>query len=175
MTRRFAVAVLMVLLIALLAAGCGSSKSDNSAASTSASSATSTPTESTTTEETDTNAGTETDADSGDKTPCKKPAAKKGNGLPATFPVPGELTITSVTKLGPTDVVEGYWTSELDEAYRELKAQVLAAHYKVLFTENEHRDAEISYQGSGHTGQIALRADCTEDATTRVHITNRPL
>ena len=46
--------------------------------------------------------------------------------------------------------------------------------YQVLFTEKEEHDAEISYKGSKRTGQIALRDDCTESDTTRVHITSRP-
>jgi hypothetical protein len=73
-----------------------------------------------------------------------------------------------------TVVVDGYWTSELDEAYDEYTQGITAAGYKVLFAENEHRDAEISYSGSNRTGQIAFRSDCTESNTTRVHITNRP-
>ena len=44
----------------------------------------------------------------------------------------------------------------------------------MLFTEKEEHDAEISYQGDGRSGQIALRDDCSESATTRVHITSRP-
>jgi hypothetical protein len=71
-------------------------------------------------------------------------------------------------------VVDGYWTAGLDEAYKEFKDQVDRAGYTVLFTEKEEHDAEISYKGSGRTGQIALRDNCTEDDTTRVHITNRP-
>jgi len=119
------------------------------------------------------------DADAGEssaKTTCRVAATTKPTGLPAAFPVPGELTITQVRKDGPTIVVDGYWTSELDEAYTELKDQVEQAGYAILFSENEHRDAEISYKDAGGktSGQIALRSDCSEDATTRVHITNRP-
>lgn len=178
MTRRLIAAWIAVLALGLIAAGCGSSNDNSSNTGDNAAVATQTATTETEGTETETEpAGEDTDKDKGEeaKSECKKPAAKKGNGLPATFPIPGELTITKVSKLGPTDVVEGYWTSELDEAYREFKEQVDAAGYQILFTENEHRDAEISYRGSGHTGQIALRADCTESETTRVHITNRPL
>ena len=113
------------------------------------------------------------DADSA-RTACKAKATSKPTGLPAAFPVPGELTVTEVRKDGPTTVVDGYWTSGLDEAYREFKDQVEQAGYKVLFDEKEEHDAEISYNGSSRTGQIALRDNCTEGETTRVHITNRP-
>ena len=108
------------------------------------------------------------------RTACKAAATSKPTGLPAAFPVPGELTVTQVREDGPTTVVDGYWTSGLDEAYREWKEQIERAGYKVLFDEKEEHDAEISYNGSNRTGQIALRDDCKEAETTRVHITNRP-
>jgi hypothetical protein len=108
------------------------------------------------------------------RTACKAAATTQATGLPAAFPIPGELTVTQVRKDGPSNVVDGYWTAGLDEAYTEYKDQVNEAGYQVLFTEKEDHDAEISYKGSGRTGQIALRDDCTESDTTRVHITNRP-
>ena len=46
--------------------------------------------------------------------------------------------------------------------------------YKILFKEKEEDDAEISYEGEGTTGQVALRAVCGEDDKLVVHITNRP-
>ena len=110
----------------------------------------------------------------GAKTECRKEATTKPTGLPAAFPVPGELTFTDVRKDGPTLVVDGYWTAGIDEAYNEYKDQVEQAGYDILFNEKEEHDAEISYKGSGRTGQIALRDDCMESDTTRVHITSRP-
>ena len=38
------------------------------------------------------------------KTACKAAATTKPTGLPAAFPVPGELTFTQATKDGPTVV-----------------------------------------------------------------------
>jgi hypothetical protein len=108
---------------------------------------------------------------------CRKGSALTGaSGLPADFPAPGELVLTQRSKQGPTLVLDGYYDSpDLDKAYEELLAQAKAANYKVLFTENEHKDAEISYGApDGTTGQIALHADCNESHTTRVHITSRP-
>ena len=105
---------------------------------------------------------------------CKGPALAATPQLPADFPQPGELTWVKQQKAGPTVVLDGYWTSGLDEAYKELLDQVEGAGYKVLFDEKEEDDAEISYAGSGRTGQIALREDCSEDDTTRVHVTSRP-
>jgi hypothetical protein len=140
-----ALALLLGLAVAIVAAGCGDAQQSSS--------------------------GGESE---GSKTACKGAATSAPTGLPAAFPVPGELTFTEVRKDGPTNVVDGYWASGIDEAYTEFKDQVEQAGYKVLFNEKEEHDAEISYSGSGRTGQIALRDDCSEADTTRVHITNRP-
>lgn len=110
----------------------------------------------------------------GAKTACKAAATTKPTGLPAAFPVPGELTFTQATKDGPTVVVDGYWTAGLDETYNEFKDQVEQAGYTVTSSEKEDHDAEINYKGSGRVGQIALKDNCSESDTTRVHITNRP-
>jgi hypothetical protein len=143
--RRIALALLLGLAVAILAAGCGDAQKSSS-----------------------------TGESEGSKTACKAAATSAPTGLPAAFPVPGELTFTEVRKDGPTNVVDGYWTAGIDEAYKEFKDQVEQAGYTVLFDEKEEHDAEISYKGSGRTGQIALRDDCAEADTTRVHITNRP-
>jgi hypothetical protein len=110
----------------------------------------------------------------GTKTACVADAATGETGLPAAFPIPGELTVTEVRKDGPTNVVDGYWSAAIDEAYPEYLEQVEAAGYEILFSEQEEFDAEISYRAGDRSGLIALRADCSEDDTTRVHITNRP-
>jgi hypothetical protein len=110
----------------------------------------------------------------GNASACRQAATNAATGFPAGFPKPGELTITSVHRDGPTRVIDGYWTAGLDEAYREYKDEVERAGYDVLFTEKEEHDAEISYKGEGRSGQIALRDDCSESDTTRVHITSRP-
>ena len=156
MTRRFAGACMLILATGVFAAGCGG---DDNNSSTSAPAATQTQA-----------AGSESE---GAKLACKGQAIQD-SGLPAAFPAPGELTFTQSRKDGPSTVADGYWTAGIDEAYPEFKDQVKQAGYKVLFTEKEADDAEISYSGSGRTGQIALRADCKEPDTTRVHITNRP-
>jgi hypothetical protein len=127
---------LLVLASGAFAAGCGGSDNNDTSSSSAAPASTQ---------------ASEPESE-GTKTACKAPAAKKDTGLPGSFPLPGELTVTSVSQLGPTTVVDGYWTAELDEAYREFKDQVTAANYKIIFTENEHKDAEISYNGSGRTG-----------------------
>jgi hypothetical protein len=110
----------------------------------------------------------------GNASACRATATNAATGFPAGFPRPGELTITSVHRDGPTRVIDGYWASGLDEAYREYKEAVERAEYDILFTEKEEHDAEISYKGEGRSGQIALRDDCSESDTTRVHITSRP-
>jgi ABC-type glycerol-3-phosphate transport system substrate-binding protein len=104
---------------------------------------------------------------------CRAPASQAGTGLPAGFPRPGELTITAARRDGPTRVVDGYWASDLGEAYDEYQAAVERAGYEITFKEKEAHDAEIAYEGEGRSGLIALRDDCSESDTTRVRITSR--
>jgi len=110
----------------------------------------------------------------GAKAPCKAAALTTPTGLPAAFPAPGELTFTKAQKDGPTVLVDGYWTADLDKAYKDYKDQVEKAGYTITHDEKDEHDAEINYTGSGKAGQIALKDNCTESDTTRVHITNRP-
>ena len=37
----------------------------------------------------------------------------------------------------------------------------------------EDHDSEVSWQGEGRTGQVALREECGDSNKTYVHITNR--
>ncbi len=107
-------------------------------------------------------------------TACKAAATSKATGLPASFPVPGELTFTNATKDGPTNLVDGYWTAGLDSVYSSYQDQLKQAGYTLTHTEKDEHDAEINYKGSGRSGQVALKDDCTETGTTRVHIADRP-
>src|SRR5215210_1274635 len=93
--------------------------------------------------------------------------------LPASFPMVEETTLTQQSTQGPTEVVEGYWDGDLEEAHDEYVKEFKAAGYKVLFEELEDHDSEVSWSGEGRSGQVALRDDCGGDKIY-VHITNRP-
>ena len=94
--------------------------------------------------------------------------------LPANFPKPDGVTYRVTKTTGPSEVVDGTYDGSLDDAYDAYEQAVEDAGYNVLFKEKEEKDAEISYEGEGTTGQIALRAVCGEDDKLVVHITNRP-
>jgi ABC-type glycerol-3-phosphate transport system substrate-binding protein len=93
--------------------------------------------------------------------------------LPPSFPMVENTTLTKQTTQGPTEVVEGYWEGDLEEAHDEYVKEFEAAGYQVLFEELEEHDSEVSWKGEGRTGQVALRDDCGGDKIY-VHITNRP-
>ena len=84
------------------------------------------------------------------------------------------MTVTKVEKEGPTNVVEGYWETDLDAAYERVRGGGRQGGYTVLAKEHEEHDAEINYEGEERQGQIALRETCSESDTLRVRITNRP-
>lgn len=94
--------------------------------------------------------------------------------LPASFPKPAGVTYTSTSTTGPSEVVDGYYEGELEDAYEGYKDAFTGAGYTILFDEIEEDDSEVSYEGEGRTGQVALRKNCEEDDRISVHITNRP-
>jgi hypothetical protein len=96
--------------------------------------------------------------------------------LPPSFPqIEAEkVTYTEQRTEGPTNIVEGYFKGSLEDAYDEYKKELQGAGFKILFDEIEEHDSEISWEGEGRTGQVALREECGEDDKTYIHITNRP-
>src|SRR5689334_23105359 len=105
------VALLLVLLTAGLAAGCGG--------------------------------GSEKDSEGGvseaAKAACTGSALSATPNLPASFPMieQDKLTYTKQSKLGPTDVVEGYFNGDVEEAHDEFQKELKAAGYDILFDEVE--------------------------------------
>ena len=95
--------------------------------------------------------------------------------LPASFPQIEEdkLTYTRQHTEGPTNVIEGYFHGDVEEAHDEFLKELKGAQFKILFNELEDHDSEISWQGEGRTGQVALREECGDSDKTYVHITNR--
>jgi len=96
--------------------------------------------------------------------------------LPASFPQIEEdkVVYTKQSTNGPTEVVEGYFNGDVQEAHDEYLKELQGAQYKILFNEVEApNDSEISWSGEGRTGQVALRNECGSSDKTYVHITNR--
>ena len=95
--------------------------------------------------------------------------------LPASFPQIEEnkLTYTRQSTQGPTEVIEGYFNGDVEEAHDEFLQELKGAQFTILFDELEDHDSEISWKGEGRTGQVALREECGSSDKTYVHITNR--
>jgi hypothetical protein len=96
--------------------------------------------------------------------------------LPPSWPQieADKMTYTKQEKTGPTVVVEGYFNGDVEEAHEEWKKELEASGYKILFDELEDHDSEVSWEGEGRTGQVALREECGSPDKIWVHITNRP-
>jgi hypothetical protein len=92
--------------------------------------------------------------------------------FPPDFPVPDELTLTSVKTAGPSTIVEGSWDSDLPAVYTEFKDAFEPAGYDVTFSEQEESDAEVNFAGGNTTGQVKLTVECP--GRTHVKITIRP-
>jgi hypothetical protein len=118
----------------------------------------------------------------GEEEPANPQAAAACNGsslsadpeLPASFPQVEDVTYTKQRTQGPTQVVEGYFEGSVKDAHDEYLNELEAAGFKILFEELEEHDSEVSWQGEGRSGQVALREDCGSDDKIYVHITNRP-
>ena len=105
---------------------------------------------------------------------CTGSALSAAPKLPPSFPQVENVTYTQQRTQGPTNVVEGYWEGGLKDAHDEYKKELEASGYKILFDELEDHDSEVSWQGEGRSGQVALREECGDNDKIYVHITNRP-
>ena len=117
--------------------------------------------------------GEEEGEEGGAKVACEGEALSSTK-LPASFPTVDGVTLTKQETQGPTEVVDGYYVGELEDAYEGYTSGFESAGYQILFDEIEEDDSEVSYEGDGRTGQVALRKDCEEDGRVTVHITSRP-
>jgi hypothetical protein len=104
---------------------------------------------------------------------CEGSAISGDAGLPAKFPVLPEVTVVSAEDSGPTHVVNGYGDDEIEGMYREWKDRLQEEQFKVLFSELEEDDSEISYATAdgSREGIIALRT--CDNGKVSVHITTR--
>ena len=107
---------------------------------------------------------------------CSGAALSAAPKLPPSFPQIEEdkLTYTKQSTVGPTNVVEGYFNGDVKEAHEEFEKELKASGYNILFNELEDHDSEISWEGEGRTGQVAMREECNSGDKTYIHITNRP-
>ena len=110
------------------------------------------------------------------KAACNGKALSATPNLPPSWPQieSDKLTYTKQKAEGPTVVVDGYFHGDVKEAHDEWKKELQAAGYKILFDELEEHDSEVSWNGEGRSGQVALREECGSSDKTYVHITNRP-
>jgi hypothetical protein len=107
---------------------------------------------------------------------CNASALSETPNLPPSWPQieSDKMVYTKQEMRGPTTVVEGYFNGDLQDAYDEWKKELEASGYKILFDEIEEHDSEVSWEGEGRSGQVALREECGESDKIYVHITNRP-
>jgi hypothetical protein len=108
------------------------------------------------------------------KAACEGSAMAGDAKLPNGFPKLERTTYVASTPTGPSQIVDGHFDGSLKDAHDEYKAELEANGFDILFDELEEHDSEVSWKGSGRTGQVALREDCGSDDRIYVHITSRP-
>jgi hypothetical protein len=96
--------------------------------------------------------------------------------LPADFPEVEGMTYTKSTTSGPSEIADGYYEGDLEEAYDSFKSALEGAGYTITFDEIEEDDSEVAYKGGdeNRSGVVALRKECEESGRISVHITSRP-
>jgi hypothetical protein len=105
---------------------------------------------------------------------CTASELSEAPKLPAGWPDMGEVTFTQQSTQGPTDVVEGYFEGDIEAAHDDFKRELEAAGFTILFDEVEENDSEVSWEGEGRSGQVAIRNECGESDKMYVKVTNRP-
>jgi ABC-type phosphate transport system substrate-binding protein len=111
---------------------------------------------------------------------CDGSATTAQTGLPARFPQPDAVTYVKTSTTGPTAIVDGYSTEDLEGMYVEYKDRLQEAGYTIEFAELEkdRGDSEVAYKtgGAGSTeGIVALRGgESCDNGHVSIHITNRP-
>jgi ABC-type glycerol-3-phosphate transport system substrate-binding protein len=105
---------------------------------------------------------------------CTASELSEAPKLPAGWPDMGEVTFTQQSTEGPTEVVEGYFEGDIQAAHDDFKRELEAAGFTILFDEVEENDSEVSWEGEGRSGQVAIRNECGDDDKMYVKVTNRP-
>jgi len=107
---------------------------------------------------------------------CTGPAVAK-TGLPANFPVPSGVTFTATASAGPSTLVDGFATGDVESVYNAWKQAFDTANYTLTSTDFEApNDAELNFlSADGKTsGQAAMRNQCGGNGTIAVHVVDRP-
>ena len=110
------------------------------------------------------------------KAVCDGSAMSETAKLPATFPQieSDEMVYVKQSSAGPTNIVEGYFNGDVEEAHDEWKKELENNGFDVTFDEVEEHDSEVAWEGEGRTGIVAIRDDCGDSDKMYVKITNRP-
>lgn len=119
--------------------------------------------------------GEESELDREAQAACTGSRLEEAPKLPASFPQieRDKLVYTRQSTQGPTNVVEGYFNGDVEEAHDEFEKELKGVGFTILFNELEEHDSEISWRGEGRTGQVAMREECGDADKTYVRITNR--
>jgi hypothetical protein len=105
---------------------------------------------------------------------CASPPASIAapSGVPGDFPKPTGVVYSKAESAGPSTIVDGYADAELSSVYNSYASALGTAPYGVTKKEHDAHDAEVTFTGSGTTGQVRLGEACK--GRTSVKVTVRP-
>jgi hypothetical protein len=95
--------------------------------------------------------------------------------LPAGWPQieADKMVYTQQETAGPTEIVEGYFNGDVQEAHDEFQRELEATGFTVTFEEVEEHDSEVAWEGEGRTGIVAIRDECGDPEKMYIRVTNR--
>jgi hypothetical protein len=107
---------------------------------------------------------------------CTGSALSETLKLPASWPQieSDKMVYTEQETAGPTDVVEGYFNGDVQEAHDEFQKELEVSGFDITFEEVEEHDSEVAWKGEGRTGIVAIRDECGDSDKMYIRITNRP-
>ncbi len=104
---------------------------------------------------------------------CAGTPLEGDSGLAADFPKPDGATYVKSKQAGPSRLVQGYYSGDLDKAFEDYKSALDGGDYSILKDEKEEDDAEVAFQSGDATGQVAMR-ECGHEGRIYLEITSRP-
>jgi ABC-type phosphate transport system substrate-binding protein len=102
--------------------------------------------------------------------PCDStPSPVASPSLPS-LPALDDVRFTTTTTAGPTTIVEGYSSADLQTVYDRMNAAFSQGGYSVTKNEKDAHDAEVNFSGNGTTGSVKLVDECLGRVSVSIKI-----
>lgn len=106
--------------------------------------------------------------------PCSgTPSAIAAPSLPS-FPALSGVSFTGTQTAGPTTIVEGFASRDLQSVYDQMSGAFSQGGYSVTKKEKDAHDAEVNFSGNDTTGSVKLIDECLGRVSVSIKIRPAP-